>query len=142
MKPFVQFYFLPDKSVRIETNNYEVSGEARDQRCFYSEEVSKTLAHAFLDEIFDACVHGEVRVCVRDVPKAWCEDDIATVITRFFSTRTPWMALGVICHYVYGAQSPAYNSIANYSDFDNSIFLAVSEFWDLARLYGTFIVVK
>lgn len=143
MNPFVQFYFLSDQRVRIETNSYEVSGEIRDQMCFYSEEVGTALAYAFLDEIFNACVHGEVRVCVGDVPKAWCEDDMVVVITRSARHRGNTMGLGVFCHDIYGAQQPSFNPIADYSDyFDNSIYLAVLEFWDLARLYGTFIVVK
>lgn len=142
MKPFVRFHFLSDQSVRIETNNYEVSGETRGQGCFYSEEVSETLAHAFLDEIFDACVHGEVRVCVGDVPKAWCEGDMAVAITSFFRHRNIGMTLGVFCHDVYGTQQPSFTPIADYDGFYNSIYLAVLEFWDLARLYGTFEVVE
>lgn len=142
MKPFVQFYFLSNQRVRIETNNYEVSGETRDQRCFYSEEVSTALAYTFLDEVFNACVHGEVRVCVGDVPKAWCEDDMAVVITRFFRHQHIAMGLGVFCHDIYGTQQPSFNPIADYNDFDNSIYLDVLEFWDLARLYGTFMVVQ
>lgn len=140
MKPFVQFYFLSNQRVRIETNNYEVSGETRGQRCFYSEEVSKTLAYAFLVEIFDACVHGEVRVCVGDVPKAWCEDETKSVIFKIHNVGTMFV---VYSRDTYGLGELSSSLVADYMDIENSIiYLDVLEFWDLARLYGTFEVVK